>query len=364
MRAVFEQFEGWGGGYSSGAPYGSGHINDTYQVTFSRYGRTGRCILQRVNHYVFKNIPELMENIERVCVHARRKLVEAGWQDAGRRALTLIPAKDGLSFCRDAEGCFWRAYEFIEGASGRNSVTDIRQAFEAAKAFGQFQKLLADLPGRRLNETIPGFHNTRNRLAALDAAIAADKLNRAAGCRMEIEWAMASRQLASALLDLHERGLMPERATHNDTKLNNVLIDDKTNEAVCVIDLDTMMPGLALYDFGDLVRSSANPAAEDELDLSKVFMRLDVFEALARGYLFSARDCLTDTEVSSLAVSAMVMTFECGMRFLTDYLEGDVYFKTRRPGQNIDRCRCQFALVRSMMDQKEAMESCVSAAIG
>jgi hypothetical protein len=305
-----------------------------------------------------------MENIERVCCHARRKLQVEGLGDAARRSLALIPTKEGKSFFVDGDGCFWRAYEFIDGASGRSSVADVCQAYEAARAFGQFQKLLADLPGRRLKETIPGFHNTRKRLAALDAAIAADKFNRSSGCREEIEWAAANRQLASALLDLHEAGLMPERPTHNDTKLNNVLIDDRTNEAVCVIDLDTMMPGLALYDFGDLVRSSSNPAAEDERDIRKVVMQMDVFDALARGYLFAARDCLTKSEISNLAVSAMVMTFECGMRFLADYLEGDVYFKTRRPGQNRDRCRCQFALVRSMMEQRDAMDACVTAALG
>jgi Ser/Thr protein kinase RdoA (MazF antagonist) len=248
-------------------------------------------------------------------------------------------------------GNFWRAFHFIEGTRTVDVVESPAQAFQVAQAFGRFQKLLADLPAPRLHDTIPDFHHTPKRFAALEKAIAADAFNRSASAKAEIDFALRHQAICSALLAAQ----LPERVTHNDTKLNNVLLDAATGEGLCVIDLDTVMPGLALYDFGDLVRSAANPAREDEHDLAKVEMEFPLFEALLRGYLSGAGNFLTTAEKSLLPIAGQVIAFELGLRFLTDFLEGDAYFKTHRAGQNLDRCRVQFKLVESMRRQEAAM---------
>ncbi len=348
------------GRFVEGAPYGSGHINDTFAVVLDQAGTRVRYILQRVNERVFKNVPALMENIARVTAHATQRALErSGDNDAGRRALTLVPARDGLPYHRDGDGGWWRCYLFIEQARTYDIVGSPRQAAAAARAFGEFQRLLVDLPGQRLHETIPNFHHTRSRFQAFQAALAADAHNRAASARAAIAFALQHESLVDVLLDLHARGEVPERVTHNDTKFNNVMLDDATQEAVCVIDLDTVMPGLALYDFGDMVRSATNAAAEDERDLAQAQSRLPIFEALVEGYLSSARPFLNAAEVAHLAVSGTVITFEIGLRFLTDFLTGDVYFKTKRPGHNLDRAANQFALVRSIEAQRTTMEAVV-----
>lgn len=335
------------GEFLHAAPYGSGHINDTYAAVFQERGARVRYILQRINHRIFKNPVALMENIQRVTAHLQAKREP--------RALTLIPTRDGGSFHRDALGNYWRAYVFIEGAHTYDAVESPRQAYEAAKAFGRFQRLLSDLPPPRLHDTIPDFHHTPKRFAALEAAIAADAAGRARSAQKEIEFALARREMTGRLI---EAGL-PERVTHNDTKLNNVMLDDLTGEGVSVIDLDTVMPGLALYDFGDMVRTTTSPALEDERDLSKVRMQFPMFEALVRGYLSSAGGFLTREEKRLLAFSGLLITFEIGIRFLTDYLAGDVYFKVHRDGHNLDRCRTQFKLVESIEQQQQAMEQLV-----
>lgn len=348
------------GRFREGAPYGSGHINDTFAVVLDQAGAPVRYILQRVNPRVFTDVPALMENIARVTAHAtRRALARGDDPDAARRALTLVPARDGQPYHRDGDGGWWRCYLFIEQARTYDIVGSPRQAAAAAKAFGEFQRLLVDLPGRRLHETIPDFHHTRKRFHAFQAALAADAHHRAASARAEIAFALEHEPLVDLLLELQARGEMPERVTHNDTKFNNVMLDDATQEAVCVIDLDTVMPGLALYDFGDMVRSATNAAAEDERDLSQVQARLPIFEALVEGYLAAARPFLNQAEVAHLAVSGAVITFEIGLRFLTDFLAGDVYFKTKRPGHNLDRAANQFALVRSLEAQRTVMEAIV-----
>lgn len=348
------------GKYRSGAPYGSGHINDTFKVAFDEGGREAHYILQRVNHNIFKDVPALMDNIGRVTRHQRAKFEAAGAGELDRRALTLVPAADGRDFLQDAEGGFWRTYLFIKGALGVDVVQNTGQAFEAAKAFGEFQSQLADLPGR-LHETIPDFHHTRSRYDALMAAIEVDAFNRAAGVKAEIEFATAREGLVDTVLDLLASGELPLRVTHNDTKLNNVLIDTATGKGMCVIDLDTVMPGSVLYDFGDMVRSTTTNAAEDEGDASKVWMDIDYFEALVNGYLETASGFLTPKEKELLPMSGNLITFEIGLRFLTDYLQGDTYFKTHREGQNIDRCRKQFRMVRSMEGQADAMQRIVDA---
>jgi hypothetical protein len=339
------------GDFLDAAPYGSGHINDTYCARFSQGGTPVRYIIQRVNHNVFRNPVALMDNLQRVTAHLHDKL--AGTPDVSRRRLTLLPTRQGGAWHLDPGGNYWRCYIFIEKARSFDAIKSPRQAFEAAKAFGRFQKLLSDLPAPRLHDTIPDFHHTPRRFARLEQALAKDAFNRALAARTEIEFALRRKPMTSLLLDAQ----LPERVTHNDTKINNVMLDDQTGEEVCVIDLDTVMPGLALYDFGDLVRTATSPAMEDERDLDRVTMQFPMFEALARGYLSTASDFLTPAERRHLVLSGKLITFEIGIRFLTDFLDGDTYFKMHRDGHNLDRCRTQFKLVQSIEEQEEPMNN-------
>jgi hypothetical protein len=341
----------------SAEPYGSGHINDTYCAVYDQGGSTVRYIHQRINHNIFKNPVALMENVQRVTAHIGGKL--AGERDRTRKTLTLIPTHDGQCFHKDSEGNYWRTYIFIEKARTYDAIESAKQAFEAAKSFGRFQRMLADLPAPRLHDTIPDFHHTPKRFAALERAIEADAVNRARLAKPEIEFALRHKAMTSLLIDLQRQGKIPERTTHNDTKLNNVMLDDATQEGICVIDLDTVMPGLALYDFGDMVRTSTSPAKEDERDLSKVTMQFPMFEALVRGYLSTAGEFLNQTEKQHLAFAGKLITFEIGIRFLADYLAGDTYFKVHREGHNLDRCRTQFKLVESIEQQEEQMNRLV-----
>jgi hypothetical protein len=343
------------GDYRAGQPYGSGHINDTYAVVFNQAGALVRYIFQRVNHRVFPNPGKLMENVQRVCDHSQAKLAEAKSGDASRQSLTLIPTRAGANWHVEGEN-HWRCYLFIEGAQTYDAIQSEEQATQAAWAFGCFQGLLADLPGERLFETIRDFHHTRKRFEKLVAAFETDIQGRAGSVTEEMAFVRRREADTSIIVDALEGGRIPERTTHNDTKLNNVMIDDETGVGICVIDLDTVMPGTALNDFGDMVRTATNPAREDTRDLSEVRMRIEYFTAIARGYLDGTAEFLTGAERELLPVSGKLMTLECGMRFLTDFLEGDVYFKTHREGHNLDRCRSQFALVRSIEDQMDAMK--------
>lgn len=347
------------GSFIEGRPYGSGHINDTFVVAVSQGGTRVRYIFQRVNERIFRQAEALMENIARVTAEAARKLAEEKVVDATRRALRLVPARDGRPFHRDDEGRLWRVYVFIEGARTYDIVQNPRQAYEAARAFGHFQHLVSGLAGERLHETIPNFHHTRSRFDRLKEVALADEKGLLKTAAAEWDFVQQREQLVDVLIDLQARGEIPERVTHNDTKLNNVMIDDATGAGICVVDLDTVMPGLALYDFGDLVRTATSPAAEDETDLSKVRMQMPMFEALVRGYLSSAGDLLNSVEKEHLAFAGKLITLEIGIRFLTDYLEGDVYFKIKRPGHNLDRCRTQLALVRSIEECESAMNELV-----
>ena len=339
--------------FVSATPHGSGHINDSYCVNFRKAGAPVRYILQRINNTIFKNPITLMENIQRVTSHLAAKV--SAERDRTRLVLTLIPAHDGRTWYVDADGSYWRTYQFIENAHTYDAVESTEQAFQAAKAFGQFQKLLVDLPAPRLHDTIKDFHHTPKRFMALEQAIASDVAGRAILAKREIEFAFAHRSIASVLFDAN----LPERITHNDTKFNNVMLADVTGEAICVIDLDTVMPGLALHDFGDMVRTATSPAKEDEQDLSKVTMQFSMFEAIVRGYLASAGDFLTKAERQHLVVSGKLMTFEQGVRFLTDYLQGDPYYKVSRDEHNLDRCRTQFKLLESIEQQEERMDRLV-----
>jgi Ser/Thr protein kinase RdoA (MazF antagonist) len=348
LAAVINVF-GLHGELLSAGRYGSGHIHDTWCVTFDREARIERFILQRINTTIFTNPVPLMQNIERVTAHLRFKSNKD--PDADRRVLYLLHAEDGRSWYVDAEGRYWRAYRFIEGAHTFDSVSSPAQAYAAARAFGDFQRLLSDLPAPPLHESLPNFHNTAKRYQAFQKAIDDDAAGRSKEARQEIAFAIARRATATALLDAG----LPQRVTHNDTKLNNVLLDDTTGEGVCVIDLDTVMPGLVAYDFGDMIRTMTCPAAEDERDLSRVTLQFPLFEAVLRGYLAGASGFLTADEREHLITGARVIVFEQGIRFLADYLAGDTYYKVQRPGQNLDRCRTQFKLLESIEQHEQAM---------
>lgn len=348
------------GDFVSGAPYGSGHINDTFAVQLSQGGTVVPYIFQRINHGVFTNPVQLMENIARVCAHNLESCKASSLPEPSRRVLTVIAARDGLPYVIDDEHCYWRCYIFIGKSKTFDQIENKQQAFEAAKAFGNFQRLLANIGGGRLHETIPDFHNTRARYRNLLRAIEADSHNRAATVQAEIEFITKREGDTGRLLSLMEEGTLPERVTHNDCKLNNVMIDDATGEGICVIDLDTVMPGSALYDFGDMVRTATSPALEDEPDTSKVRMQMPMFEALVKGYLAGAGSMLCQAEIEELPFSGKLITMEIGIRFLTDYLEGDQYFKIHREGHNLDRCRTQIALAQSIEDQLDAMHEVVN----
>ena len=343
------------GEFRSAKPYGNGHIHDTYCVAFDHGGRSEQIILQRINTRIFTNPVAVMENIERVTNHLWSR--HAGEVDVERRVLQLVTTRHGAAWHLDAEGCYWRGYRFIEGARTYDTVSSPRQAFEAAKAFGEFQGRLVDLPAPRLHESIPDFHNTPKRFATFERAVAEDVVKRRAEARDEIAFAVSRRPIATAFANAK----LPERVTHYDTKLNNVLLDDETGKGICVIDLDTVMPGLAAFDFGDMVRTMTCPAAEDERDLSRVAVDFELFDAVLQGYVEGARSFLTDGERESLIAGAKVIIFEQGIRFLTDFLAGDTYYRVGRVGQNLDRCRTQFKLLESIERQEEDMRSLLRA---
>lgn len=347
-----------GGSFESAEPYGSGHINDTYRVVVRDGTVRKQFILQRINTNIFRQPEQLMENIRRVTGHLREKILAEGG-DPNREALTLIPATDGACFTV-VQGDYWRAYLFIENARTYDLVENPKHVYSAARAMGVFQRRLSDLPAPRLHETLPHFHNTRKRFDAFLEALQRDGKNRAAACRAEIDFALKREKIASVLVDLLAAGRTPERITHNDTKFNNVMIDDATGEGICLIDLDTVMPGLPMYDFGDSVRTGAATAREDETDLSRCGVGLDMFEQLTHGYLDAARDFLLPIEIQHLAFSARLITFTIGLRFLTDHLAGDTYFKIHRENHNLDRCRTQWAMVADMERKAEQMEKIVA----
>jgi len=333
----------------------SGHINSTYRTSYLRpRGDTNRYILQSINRNVFKDPIAVMNNVEAVTRHINSRVLRLK-KDLGGQTLSLFPARDGRFWVEDKDGAVWRCYNFIEGCVTYDVVENTRQAYQAARAFGSFQDLVSDLPAESIVETIPDFHNTPKRFARLMEVAKNDPMGRLGSVQDEFDFIRSRENLTNCLLKHHDAGAIPVRITHNDTKINNVMIDADLDEAVCVIDLDTVMPGLALYDFGDLARSATSPAAEDEKDLKKVRMQMPMFEALVEGYLDAASAFLNEQECALLVDSAKLLTFEVGIRFLTDFLEGDVYFKTTRSGHNLDRCRTQLKLVERMEDQEKAM---------
>ena len=340
-------------------PFHGGHIHESYRVS-CRWGDTdSEYLLQQINTVVFPHPELVMENIRRVTGHIEQRLRSQGVQDLDRRVLGLVPTHNGEVCVRDERGSCWRLYRFIGRSHSREMVETPRQAEEAGRAFGTLQWLLSDWAGSRLHETIPGFHDTPMRFAALEQAITADAFGRTTGVRTEIDFILRYRPLAGTLLDLHRRDVIPERIVHNDAKISNILFDAATDETLCVVDLDTVMPGLSLYDFGDMVRSMTCTAAEDESDLSKVRVDLALFEALARGYIGVAYGFLTAAEREHLVLAGRLIVLEQAVRFLTDYLRGDCYYRTTRPGHNLDRCRTQLKLYESLTEHESRMEAIV-----
>ncbi len=339
--------------------YGQGHINDTFCVLCQpQEGDCIRYILQGLSSAAFPHPEELMENFSGITGYLREKIIAAGG-DPSRETLSLVKTKDGKDFYRDSHGQVWRLTPFIEDTDCFQSATP--ELFEAsARAFGRFQLLLQGYPAETLHETIVKFHDTENRFALFQAALRADAMHRAQDIRPEIDFVLAREKDCSVALSALRDGTLPLRVTHNDTKLNNILIDRATGEGICVIDLDTTMPGLSINDFGDSIRFGANHAKEDEQDLSKVNFDIQLYEAYTRGFLEGAQGSLTAAELDYLPWGARLMTLECGIRFLTDYLEGDHYFHTQRPGQNLDRARTQFKLVQDMEQQFDAMAAVVN----
>lgn len=334
--------------------FNSGHINNTFYIQTSN----GDYVLQQINHNVFKRPDLVMCNIMNVTEHLKKKIIARGG-NAERETLNFVQAENGEYFYKTPAGDYYRVYKYIGDVRTYQVVEKPEHFYSAARAFGRFQNMLSDFPADILHETIENFHHTPLRYEAFMKAVREDKMGRADSVKAQIEFAMERVKDASILTDAIAGGDIPVRVTHNDTKLNNVLIDRKTNEGICVIDLDTVMPGSMLYDFGDSIRFGTNPASEDEPDLSKVNMDMELFRQYTLGYLTELKESITEKELELLPVSAKIMTLECGIRFLTDYLEGDTYFKTEYPKQNLDRTGTQFKLVSDMEKNMSEMENIV-----
>ncbi len=336
-------------------PFGGGHINDTLLLTTDK---GAQYILQRMNTYVFTEPQGLMENVFSVTEYLKKRIVERGG-DPNRETLTFIRTKNGELYYNGEEGAF-RAYRFQSTLFALDAARSPRDFYASGKAFGRFQSLLEQYPAEELFETIPHFHDTPARFAQLHEAIEKDRAGRKSQAEKEIAFALEREQESGLVMKLQEEGVLPLRVTHNDTKLNNVLLDPETEEGVCVIDLDTVMPGQAIFDFGDSIRFGASTAAEDEKDLSKVELSLELFDAYTQGFLEGCNNCLSELEKTLLPTGAWTMTLECGIRFLTDYLNGDLYFKTAYPEHNLVRARTQLKLVSEMEEKQDQMQAIVA----
>lgn len=356
LKEIFSLFR-TEGNYKSGEPFGSGHIHDTFRIVTAEPDKVDY-ILQRLNNKIFKNIPQLQSNIERVTVHLRNKLRMIPGSDPKRECLSLIPAIDGRSWIQDSDGNYWRMYIFISGHHSYNVVDSPDKAFEGGKAIGRFQAMLADMPGDPLFETIPFFHDIEKRLETFNLKVTEDPAGRAGSVKEEINNVRSRAEEMKIILRLGKEGKIPVRITHNDTKFNNILLDEH-DKALCVIDLDTVMPGYVHYDFGDAIRTAANSASEDEQDLSKIFMNINLFRAYAEGYLSETVATLNDAEKEYLAFAPRLITYTIAVRFLTDYIDGDNYFKIHHEHHNLQRARAQLMLVRSMEEQYSDMKKII-----
>lgn len=335
----------------------AGLINNSYHLSYALPDGVRDYVLQQINSYVFKKPEEVMSNVQRVTEHLHAAFAQQG-VDSGRRALRLIHTIDGGVMHRDGEGRCWRAYDFITDAITRDRLESAAQFGGIGRAFGQFQRMLADFPAEQLYDTIPDFHNTPRRFETFMASVRADRAGRAAGVQAEIDFLCQRQDMMRGIVDMIEAGEIPLRVTHNDTKANNVMLDAASGEVLCVVDLDTVMPGSVLYDFGDAIRYGASTAAEDEPDTGRISIDLDYYRAFAEGFVSQVKDSLTVRELKSLPLGAKVMTCELAMRFLTDYLDGDVYFKTAYPEHNLVRARAQMKLLSEM--EAHYAEMCAS----
>ena len=343
------------GKVSEYVPFGNGHINDTRLVTMDN---GVQYVLQRINKNVFKRPDLLMENYVGVTKFIRKKIEEMGG-DPLREVLNAIYTKDGKPYTIDEEGQYWRLLVYVTDSIGYDKVERPEQFYDSAVSFGDFQYMLRDYPAETLHETIVNFHNTPDRYRQLMEAIENNAAGRLAEVTAEVEFAKARREFAATLENAHKEGRLPLRVTHNDTKLNNILFDINTGKTLCVVDLDTIMPGYSVNDFGDSIRFGATTALEDETDLSKVNFDISLYELYVKGFIEGAKGGLTEGELEMLPIGAIMMTFECGMRFLADYLNGDTYFRVHRPSHNLDRCRNQFKLVADMEARLDEMRAIV-----
>lgn len=358
LRSVCDEFQ-IPGDFLEARPYGSGHINDTFKVSYDQGGVIDHYILQRINHHVFNEPPRLMDNVLRITDELRRRLAERGVTGRTRRVLQPILSHDGQGCHQDAVGDYWRVFVFIQRAHSHNTIQSAQMGYQAARAFGAFQRDLGALHGPPLHESIPDFHNAPLRYLAFENALDKDPLNRARHCRDEI--ARVQRQAAAfdILAAAVARGELPLRTVHNDTKINNVLIDDDSGEGLCVIDLDTVMPGLFHYDFGDTVRTTISDAEEDETRLDRVQLNHEFFEAILGGYLEGMGEALEPAEYEYLVFSGQIFALMVGTRFLTDHLLGDRYFRIHHPGHNLERCRTQLRLFDLMRQQEDQLQALV-----
>lgn len=346
------------GKFVSCQPYGNGHINETYLAVFDESGKTKRYILQKINSTLFNPVEKLMKNIELVTEFNRKKVKERGG-DPDRESLTIVKTIDGKTFYKKDDNDYFRVYIFIENTVAYQVVKNPKDFYYSAIAFGNFNNLLSEFDASLLHETIAKFHDTKKRYNDFLIALEKDEFDRAKDCKEEIEFIKARESYYGKIVDLLESGQMPLRVTHNDTKLNNVLLDDKTGEPVAVIDLDTVMPGSLCYDFGDSIRFGCNPCEESEEDLSKVVFQFDLYKIYLEGFLEAVGNRITEIEKQNLAFSSILMTIECGMRFLTDYLSGDVYFRTHSSKQNLLRAKTQLKLVSDMEKILDKMQALV-----
>lgn len=357
LRSICELFD-IKGDFIDVEPYGNGHINTTYLAQFDCCGKVSKYILQKINTNVFPKTKELMENIIKVTEYVKQKVLERNG-NPDKEVLTLIPTKKGDKYIINNDE-YYRMYVFIEDTVALQIVDNCETYADAGQAFGDFIKLLNDFPANELHEVIENFHNTRSRYTNFIKALDINYQNRIEKCLEEIEFVKARENICDVVLDGLKKGELPLRVTHNDTKLNNVLLDANTLKPVCVIDLDTIMPGSLLYDFGDAIRSGCNTGLEDEPDLSKVGFDIKLFESFVKGFLKGIGNCITANELKLLPLGAKLMTFECGVRFLTDYLSGDTYFKIHYPEHNLVRARTQFKMVQDMENLWENMQAIVA----
>ncbi len=356
IEDICKQFQ-WDGTIKDVRPYGDGHINDTFVVTTDQNGKTDLYILQRINHQIFKETEALMENIEKVTQY----LVDYTQKHPIENydVLALIPTHSGQSFYRDEQGNFWRSYVFVHDATGYLFAENPSMLYEAGRAFGTFQHMLKDYPAATLHETIKDFHNTAQRYKNFIHSLEKDAVGRAEKCGDIIDFTKERQALTETIVSAMAAGDIPVRVTHNDTKINNVLLDNVTGKGRCVIDLDTVMPGSALYDFGDAIRSCGSTLEEDAENIEDMDVDLERIEAYTKGYLEVMKDALTEREIQLLPLSAIMMTFECGMRFLTDHLDGDVYFKVHKENHNLIRAKNQYAFVKKLEEKKALIEAII-----